>query len=369
MRDVVVFCSDVINSLGLIRTLGESGYNIECLCYGNMTNYILGSKYVKSGYSFKTCEDAVGYLVKQYPIKDNKPVLFTIPDPPAYHVDHNKDILEKKFILFNAGKAGQVVYWMDKLHICDLARKHGLLVPWSVKLSKSDTIPSNIEYPVFVKSSVSTIGGKCDEGICFSQDELTQKKQSLISEEFIIMQFIKKVKEINYFGLAIKGNIYIDYHDLRERFPDDGYGYYNSFHICKYDDLHNKMVSMIRETGYQGLFDVEFLVDELDNYYFTEVNFRVDGEIYKLAAGINLPDYWCRLSDTPNAELPERLITNKTTFTGITELDDFKLSVLSGKMNVFKWLWQFLTADRRMLFNFKDPMPMLIKFWTIIKGK
>lgn len=369
MRDVTVFCSDFITSLGLVRTVGEAGYKVECVCYGPCSDYILSSKYVVKGNAFKTCEDAIHYLIEEYPIKENKSVLFTIPDPPAYYVDLNLDVLSKKFILFNAGEPGKIVYWMNKHNISKLAQKYGFNIPWAIQLSKGNSLPKDLSYPVFVKSTISTLGGKRDEGVCNSRQELENKISGLISEDFIVMQYIKKTKEINYFGIAVKGHVYIDYHDVRERFPNDAYGEYNSFHKCAYDDFHSRMIAMIKETNYQGLFDVEFLVDEKGNYYFMEVNFRVDGEIYKLALGIDLPDYWCRLVNCPNNILPEKLETKKENFIGITEITDFSNSVLSGQMNFIPWFWQFISADRRMLFNFKDPMPVIIRIWGIIKRR
>ena len=367
MRDVVVFCSDHLNALGLIRTLGEAGNNIECFCYGVKPNYILGSKYVCKGMNFSTCEDATEYLVKKYPVKEHKPVLFTLPDPPAYHVDLHKDILEKKFILFNAGEQGRVVYWMDKMHLSELAQRHGISVPWSIKLSKDEKIPENLNYPVFVKSIVSSLGGKKDEGICYSKEDLERKRVGLISHEFVVMQFIKKVKEINYFGLAIKDRVYIDYCDVRDRFPKGAYGYYNIFSRCKHDDLYDRIIDMVKETKYQGLFDVEFLVDEEGHYYFMEINFRVDGTIYKLAEGVDLTNYWCRFVDLVDTELPKTLTIKKEKFVGMSEIDDFRTSVLSRQVNLFVWLWQFLTADRRMLFNIRDPKPVLIFLVDVIK--
>lgn len=369
MREVTVFCSDVINSLGLVRTLGEAGHNVECFCYGKYTDYILSSKYITVGMGFKTCEEAVNYLITDYPIKKEKPILFTIPDPPAYYTDINQTVLSTKFIIFSAGAPGHIVFWMDKQNISELARKHGLTVPWTVRISKNDSIPDNLAFPVFIKSANSTAGGKIDEGICHSKEELFNRISGAVSDHLVIMPFIKKKREVNFFGIAIKDRVYIDYYDVRERFPEDGYGYYNAFYQCDYDDLHERMANMIRETHYQGLFDVEFLVGEDESMYFTEVNFRVDGEVYKLALGIDLPEYWCNLVELNENDLPARLITKRHSFVGITEVDDFRVSVLSKKVNPFLWLWQFVSADRRMLINFKDPKPVFIKLLGVIKRR
>lgn len=368
MRTVAVLCSDVINSLGLVRALGEAGYSVECFCYGTSTGYIIGSKYVSKGLSFKSCVDAIEYLVKEYPVKNEKPVLFTIPDPPQYYVDLHQNDLSHKFVIFNAGESGRVVYWMDKYNISSLAHKYGFTVPWMIKMNKNDAVPWDINFPVFIKSANSTEGGKVDEGICYNNEELTSRIHNMTSNQFIIMEYVKKVKEVNYFGIAIKDHVYIDYHDVRERFPKDGYGYYNSFHRCDYDEFHQRMVDMMKETQYQGLFDVEFLVDEDGKKFFTEVNFRVDGEVYKLIPGINLVDYWCKLVDISNDKLPERLKTGKDSFYGITE-DDFRISVLNGKINWAVWLYQFLKAEKRSLVNLKDSRPFFIKNRDVLMRK
>lgn len=369
MKEVVVFCSDVINSLGLVRALGESGYEVECFCYGKSTNYILGSKYVSKGYGFKTCEEAVKYLVQICPDRKEKRLLFTLPDPPQYWVDTYLETISEKFVVFNAGEPGRVKHWMDKKNISDLARKHGFSVPWMIKRSKHEPVPEGLKFPVFIKSSNSTEGGKIDEGICYSEEELRRRVDKLVASQYVVMDYIKKVKEINYFGIAINDHVYIDYHDERDRFRIDGYGYYNVFHLCKYDDVLRRMVDFIKETRYQGLFDVEFLLGEDGIMYFTEVNFRVDGEVYKLMPGINLADYWCKLVALPPDQLPEKLETQKKDFAGMTEIDDFRIGVLSGKVNFFVWLWQFFESDRRMLVNMKDPLPFFIKVRDVIKRK
>lgn len=121
MRRIVLFCSDVYTSLGVIRAIGESGHKVEVFCFGNDCEYLLASKYVSYGKSFAKMEEAIDFLITEYPSFETKPILFTIPDPPAYLVDLHKDILEKKFIVMSAGKAGDIIKWMSKVTISKLA--------------------------------------------------------------------------------------------------------------------------------------------------------------------------------------------------------------------------------------------------------
>jgi len=110
MQRVVVFCFDNVNALGLVRCLGEAGYKPECYCYGEETEYILSSRYISKGIGFKTKEDCFSFLLDEYPIYEEKPVLLTIPDYPAYMVDSHLDHLKKKFIVMNAGETGGVIH-------------------------------------------------------------------------------------------------------------------------------------------------------------------------------------------------------------------------------------------------------------------
>ena len=356
----VVYCSDGYACLGLIRSLGEAGFRPECYCYDQNCDYFLASRFVSKSIKFKTAEDALNYLLNDYPCYEEKPVLFTIPDMPAYLVDLHQDGLKEKFILMSAGEQGKIGYWMDKRHVASVAQKHGLTIPWTIVLSKTDAIPDSIEYPVFTKSIRTVDGGKEDESICWNRDELEKRIMTIASNRFFVTKYIRKQKEICYFGMSVKGKVYIDFHDELSRFPDGAFGYYGVFRRCMHDEVYQKCVSMMAEIGYEGLFDVEFLLGDDGVLYFMEVNFRVDGAIYKLAEGINLPAEWCRLACVPKEDLPESLPVNKDFFTGITEVYDFKTSVLTGKVNPFKWFWEFCTADRHMLVNIKDPKPFFV---------
>ena len=369
MRKVVVFCSDVYTSIGLIRCLGEAGHRPECVIYGPQRNWTLASRYISKGFGFDTKEEAIKFLVDEYPTEQIKPILLTIPDPPAYLVDKYYNLLKYKFILSNAGEQGRIIYWMNKEHISELAHKYGFKIPWTIRLSKASPIPKDLKYPVFTKNVTSSDGGKFDEGICNNYQELLDRQQSITSNEFLVMQYINRKAEVNYLGLAIGGKVYIDYHDLRERFPKAGYGHYNSFHKVRHDEFYERMICMMKETNYEGLFDVEFLVDADGSYYFMEINFRVDGEVYKLVPGINYPAEWCRLIELPTNSLPDSLETRKEYIVGITEIEDFKTSVIGGLVNPLKWLVEFLKADKRMMFNMKDPLPSLVWIGSLFKRR
>lgn len=366
---VVIFCKDCYPGLGLIRSLGEAGYKPECYCYGKKSEYLLASKYVSKGLSFRSAEEILDYLVREYPCYDDKPILFTVPDMPAYLVDCHQNQLKNKFILMTAGEQGRIGYWMDKRNVVQIAQKYGLITPWTLELSKDEEIPESISYPVFTKSIRTVDGGKGDESICWNKEELEVKRSTIVSDRFLVTKYVKKKQEISFFGMSMKGKVYIDYHDEIERFSDGAFGFYGVFKNFDYDDIRQKSVSMMEEIGYEGLFDVEYLLGDDGVFYFMEVNFRVDGAIYKLLPGVNLPAEWCRLINMPKEDLPDHLPLKKPFFSGMTEHHDFRTSVLTGKMSPIKWFWEFCTADKHMLINLKDPRPVLVWVYCFIRHK
>lgn len=367
MKRVVVLCTDSPYSLFLVRSLGEAGYRPECYCFGQSCSFLFASRYTGKHRKFENVTDALNFLLNDYPKYTDKPILFSFPDIPAYYADLHVEELERKFILMSTGKSGGIVHWMSKTNIATLAIKHGLIVPWTIELSKDELIPQNLQYPVFTKNIMSVDGGKQDEGICWSGKELEQRQKTMSSDRFLVMKYIEKVNEINYFGLALNGRIYIDYNDECKRFRADSYGHYTKFSLCKKDALYNNIVSMMKETGYNGLFDVEFLLGKDGVLYFTEVNFRADGAIYKLTQGVNLPVEWCRLTGLPAHKLPQSLNVKKKTFCAMEEFRDFKENVLTGRMNVFLWLKEFFSADIRNRVSLRDPLPFFC--WLVDGAK
>ena len=123
-------------------------------------------------------------------------------------------------------------------------------------------------------------GGKCDESICWNKAELENKAKTIKGNDFLVMKYVLKEKEINYFGLALEGKIYIDYHDERPRFNAGSYGLYITFHRNEESSLLDNIKAMMLETGYNGLFDVEFIQGKDGVLFFLEVNFRIVGVVY-----------------------------------------------------------------------------------------
>lgn len=79
------------------------------------------------------------------------------------------------------------------------------------------------------------------------------------------------------------------------------------FSLAPHDELHARLVEMIKEMDYEGLFEIEFLLDQDEEMNFMEINLRADSFIWCLTAGQNQPALWCRLMQLPEEQLPDEL--------------------------------------------------------------
>ena len=242
-----------------------------------------------------------------------------------------------------------------------MAEQYGLNVAKTLLLEKGNAIPSDIEFPVFVKSMRTIDGGKVDEEICRNHEELTTFMQQCHSPQIMIQKFIDKKLEFNYYGYCSKG-VHIPYENHRPRSIAGALSGYHVFVPANNNNLYRKVKSMMEATGYNGLFTAEFLVDKNGKYWFMEINFRHDGATYLLMPGINLPMEYCKT--VLGFSHGEPKIKSKKII-GIREQIDYNQSVKKGNISLTRWLKDFITADSRILVNLHDFGPC----WYIIKRK
>ena len=58
------------------------------------------------------------------------------------------------------------------------------------------------------------------------------------------------------------------------RFANNGFGIYSKLSIFHDDELEDKVTYFMRNAGYTGIFEIEFIIDEDGTTYFMEINFR-----------------------------------------------------------------------------------------------
>ena len=359
---VVVFGCNHQNMLGLVRSLGEKGVHPYCVLLQSKDGLVFRSKYPAECHWVSSPQEGYEYIIERFSNETPKPILLSSDDVTETLFDLNATELRKHFMVPASDEDGKLTRLMSKKAIADLARQFNFNLPWMRVIKKGESIPIDLQFPVFTKSIKSIDGGKAEERKCVCRDELAAVLSRCHSEELLVQQFIDKVDEIDYIGYAANGFVYIPYVQHQMRFSDHAYGGYHRFDKIQDNDMTRRICQMLKEIKFQGLFSVEFLVDKSGKWFFTEVNFRHDGHDYLITdAGINLPWlYCCAITGANEVLMPE---VKKHTFTGMNELVDYRQFVATGKISIVKWLWQFMRADTHIFWNRRDNGPLKYLLW------
>lgn len=360
---VIVFGCNHQNMLGLVRSLGEKGIHPYCICLKSNDGLVFRSRYPADCFFAESPEVGFEYIISRFSKETEKPILLSSDDVTETLFDKNASALREFFFVPACKEDGKVTYLMDKQHIGEFANQYGFTTPRMVVVYKNQVIPDNLIYPVFTKSRKSIDGGKKEERKCCNKEELEQALQSCKSDSLLVMQFIDKKTEYCIQGFAANGVVYIPYYMQYLRFSETAFGGYS---------LHKKLVDkmlvdgitrMMTDLQFDGLFSVEFLVDKSNNLFFTEVNFRHDGAAYhSTRGGANLPYLYCN-AIIGRQNHPIKL---KNSVIGMDEIKDWKQSVATGKISVFKWFYQFLKADSHKIANIRDNGPLFFLIEQVI---
>ncbi len=266
-----------------------------------------------------------------------------------------------KFIFFNAGKPGRITEFMNKYNILQLAKKHGLNTLNAVAV-KNGEIPKDVEYPIITKSIAPNIGGwKSDVHICETKDELIDAYKTIKSPIVLIQQYLDKKNELDLEGFSIdKGNKTFISIALSQKYNIKGY--YSPYHDVKnFCDkaLNSALSSMLKEIGFEGIFEVNFLVDKNDVLYFSEINFRNSTWSYaSTCAGMNLPLLW--IESMMSGTIPDDAYKPITPpFTDMVEPIDYQKRVVDRGYNVEDWFKDLKATKCKYYYNEDDPKPFI----------
>lgn len=351
------------STLGFVRCFGIAGIFPICVLYGPKEGLVFSSKYAKEAHHEDNQEACLEYIIKNFSAITPKPFLFGSNDESASVINENYNFLKEHFIVESAKDCeGEIVRLMDKWTLYQEAEQHGLKVAKTLLMNRNDKIPSGIEYPVFTKSMRTIDGGKSDEKICKDEEELRRYIKLCHAEMIMVQKYIEKKEEFNYYGFSCGGEVFIPYENHRPRFAEGKLSGYHIFQPAEQNDLYRSVISLMRETGYNGLFTAEFLIDKSGDAFFMEVNFRHDGATWLLVPGLNIPIEYCL---RVLGEKSGSIHINKKKVIGMRERVDYEQSVKSGKMPFIKWFNELLTVDSRMLIDRHDMGPL----WFSIKNR
>lgn len=369
---VIVFALEHYNPLGHIRSLGENGISPIYISVKRRGPVACLSKYISKCHFADTVEEGYQLLLKEYGHYDraHRPFVIFSDDKSVGYFDLHYDEVKDKFIFFNAGQAGRINEFMDKQRILELAKKHGFqtLQSWVVPLGE---IPEDIVYPVITKDISPNSGSwKSDVFICEDEAALRHAFTQITSPVIQLQRFVEKKNEYAIEGLTINGGSQMLIGStLTWKYLIRGY--YSPYHdVTMFKDpvMRRKLEALFAEIGFEGIFEVEFLIDQDDTYYFLEANFRASAWNYSSAvAGMPLAYLWVKsMADgeiAPDAEKPFE------DFTDMSEVIDYGKRVEGGMVSLAQWLREFKEAKGTYYYNEKDmaPFEYLYEHWDEYK--
>ena len=365
----IVFSKEHYNSLGVIRSLGKKGIESVYIAEKAKGPASRMSKYIKTVHVVDSKEEGFELLISHYGSLDKKPFLITTDDETQQMIDENYSLIKDKFVFFNAGAEGRITKYMDKEEILSIAQNHGLLIPETIVVERG-VIPEGLNYPVITKSISPNVGGwKKDVHICYSEKELHDAFDSILSPKVLVQSFIDKKNECCLEGISINsGKDILIPMAIRYNYIIQGYySPYMTAYPYTDEEMIEKVNSLIKDIGYEGLFDVEFLVDKDGKMYFTEINFRNSiWDYIGVFDDLPYPIIWAEgvLGGAFNDKWRRKLSKE---YRAMVEPIDYSIRVKKGSTSLAEWLNDFKNADV-LFYHDKDdiaPFVEMVNNWEL----
>lgn len=360
MQDIFVIGGNHHNALGVIRALGEKGLRpyviIQC---EEKKPYIRLSKYIQQYWIVNSDAEVLGLLKREGAKREKRSVLIACADGLSSLVDSYHDELSKWYRLPGSEEQGRITRLMDKEVMSQLAHEVGFRVPQSIAVNTKDNSEISVPMPWIIKPLVSKDGKKADIKRIYSEEEWSkycQEHDSLVQ----VQQLIEKEFEFQLIGLSLNGGEAVIIpgvsHVIRPQ-SNTNTGF------LRYEPLSNEYAKSVentkqflKETGYSGLFSMEFLRGRDGKDYFMEINFRNDGNaICVTAAGVNLPYLWYTHNEIGKKKPWGKKTAEKTVYV-MPEFEDIRF-VKNGDLSMKEWFKDVRRTDRFMEYDRKDPYP------------
>lgn len=371
----VVFALEHYNPLNMIRALGENGINPVYISVKRHYEVATLSKYISKLYRVDSVEDGYALLMREYgdvaAKTGKKPYILFSDDKSVGYFDLHYEEWKDKFVSYNAGKSGRINEFMDKYKIQQLAKKHGFNVLDSYVVGKSDPLPDNLWYPIITKDISPNSGSwKADVFVCQNENELKDAIRKIESPLIMIQHFVDKQNELALEGYTInRGKAMQIITQLTWKYLIQGY--YSPYHdVSMFTDkeMERKLQGMFEEIGFEGIFEVEFLIDKDGTCYFMETNFRASAwNPTCKVAGMPLDYLWIKGMENGFIDPGDR--KEFKPFTSMSEVIDYGKRVDSGKISLAEWLRDFKDAKCVYIYDEKDraPWEAVIENWEKFK--
>ena len=147
----------------------------------------------------------------------------------------------------------------------------------------------------------------------------------------------------------------------------DTYSPYMTVTNFKDEDLKSKLEAMIREIGFEGIMEIEFLIDQDDKFYFGEINFRNSTWSYaSTCAKMPLPIMWIEAMEN-NVKLKDREKKVPDKFTAMVEVYDYRTRVKTKQISLMKWFNDLRKSNCKYYIGKNDFKPVFA--WMMEKIK
>lgn len=356
---------DDTTTLGFIRTLGEAGIPVSAILIRRNHPFASKSRYIRELIMVDSIEEGYRVLISKAKNRKSREKVILLVDGDAYttYLDDKYEVLSKYYIYNQA--AGKIRKYNDKYEQIRLAKKHGLNAPWTVSVKKGE-IPENLQYPVITKatSAIYLQDWKAESYVCRSESELKEAFKKIKSEEILIQQFINKKNEYVMVGYCINRgkDVCISFASNHTYLAQGHLAY--SFTVKDFhgDRIKRFITEVMTEIGYEGMFDVEYMLGEDGKHYFLELNLRASGLTYAATvAGMPMPILWAKAMVKGELD-PKSVKKIRKGFVTVIDTQDFVYRVRWNKMPFFKWLAEYMHADCRLMLGRKDVVPMI---WNV----
>lgn len=355
----IIFALEHYNPLGMIRGLGCMGIHPIYISVKRRYEVATKSKYISKLHKVDSIQEGYELLMREYGNEEIKPYLLFSDDKSVGYFDLKYNEWKDKFIGFNAGEQGRINKFLDKFEIQQCAKRHGFNVLDSFVIHKDGKIPENLWYPVITKDISPNVGNwKADVYICQNEEELVGAMERIASNEIMVQHFVDKQNEMALEGYTI--NQGTEMHIVTQMtWKYLIQGYYSPYHdVCMFTDkdMESKLLSMFREIGFEGVFEVEFLIDKDGTQYFMETNFRASAwNSTGMFADMPLPYLWAKGMEHGRIDSRDR--KEFEPFTSMSEVIDYAHRVETGLISEPEWWKDFREAKCTFIYNKDDIAP------------
>lgn len=310
-KTVTVLSRNYSTGLGVIRSLGAAGYEVELIAsvrkkgssaIASASRYVTYTEEVFSpDITTDDGEKLVRALTERAEKTGKKTVLFPTDDFTASVAANAHDRLGEYYYLpyVRADKPCGLTQLMDKTVQAKAAEKAGLNVPkqQKIELSGDIALPKDMSYPCFVKPLMSIKGQKGEMARCENAAELNSRlaalKEKNPDRSVLVQEYLDISREYDLSGVCLDGEVIIPALIEKTGIARHEKGVTLSGTVVSWDrvgeDVKKAVFSFVESLGYTGMFDLELNLCG-DKLYFGEINLRSGGPNFAyFLSGVNLP--------------------------------------------------------------------------------